>query len=63
MRSYKHSPTPTYCKQIITKPNDMRIIDLPKRGDAVFYMQRAVEPVAAGVQVVVLFCTERYAIL
>jgi hypothetical protein len=47
----------TYCKQIITKPNDtvlVLITDLYEGGDVDGMRKRAVELVAAGVQVVVL---------
>lgn len=47
----------TYCKQIITKPNDtvlVLITDLYEGGDVDKMRKRAVELVAAGVQVVVL---------
>ena len=47
----------TYCKQLITKPNDTVLIlitDLYKGGDQEKMRKRAVELVAAGVQVVVL---------
>ncbi|OQP58406.1 VWA domain-containing protein [Niastella populi] len=47
----------TYCKQIITKPNDtvlVLITDLYEGGDVDKMRKRAVEMVAAGVQVVVL---------
>jgi hypothetical protein len=47
----------TYCKQIITKPNDtvlVLITDLYEGGDQDKMRKRAVELVAAGVQVVVL---------
>jgi hypothetical protein len=47
----------TYCKQIITKPNDtvlVLITDLYEGGDVDKMRKRAVELVASGVQVVVL---------
>jgi Mg-chelatase subunit ChlD len=47
----------TYCKQLITKPNDtvlVLITDLYEGGDQEKMRKRAVELVAAGVQVVVL---------
>lgn len=47
----------TYCKQIITRPNDtvlVLITDLYEGGDVDKMRKRAVELVAAGVQVVVL---------
>jgi Mg-chelatase subunit ChlD len=47
----------TYCKQLITKPNDTVLIlitDLYEGGDQEKMRKRAVELVAAGVQVVVL---------
>lgn len=47
----------TYCKQIITRPNDtvlVLITDLYEGGDPQHMRKRAVELVAAGVQVIVL---------
>jgi hypothetical protein len=47
----------TYCKQIITKPNDtvlVLITDLYEGGSVEGMRKRAVELVAAGVQVIVL---------